>query len=69
VGEIAKAEDKLAVAIAAADKIRALQAKPEHEKAPAAIREATVEKVRYFSSRDLISLRRENNLRVVYMYS
>lgn len=46
--EIAKAEDKLAVAIAAADKIRTIQAKPEHERAPAAIREATVEKVRYF---------------------
>jgi len=48
VAEIAKAEDKLAVAIAAADKIRTIQAKPEHERAPAAIREATVEKVRYF---------------------
>jgi len=44
--EIAKAEDKLAVAITAADKIRITQAKPEHEKAPDAIREATTEKLR-----------------------
>jgi hypothetical protein len=55
VAEIAKAEEKLAVAIATADKIRTTQAKPEHEKAPAAVREATAEKVRYFSSPRLLN--------------
>lgn len=44
--EIKRAEEKLTVLNLNADKLKAVQAKPDYEKTPVAVREANDEKVR-----------------------
>lgn len=46
--EIKKAEEKLAAVTLNADKLKTLQAKPEYEKTPQAVREGNAEKVNTF---------------------